>query len=301
LEPAPIFCGDICDLDGSELRGQVDIVTGGFPCTNLSTAGKREGLEGDASSLWSEMLRIAVECEASYIFAENVAAIRSANGRDVANGPNDIVRERAIGSILRDLAESGYDARWCCLRASDVGAPHKRDRWFMWAWKICVGNADVKRWAPSWSGQQEHAGAQSEQGSGAVADGDSQRLQRLMQGPQEQLQSGRRSGTLANTEDVSGRECEQGWGSEERVASSGAGAGFPPGPADLDAWRRILEERPWLAPAISEEEAQRLFRRNLTRLPGRVDDARTDRLRCLGNAVVPAQAAEALRMLMEEE
>jgi DNA (cytosine-5)-methyltransferase 1 len=94
----------------------VDVITGGFPCQDISVAGKQAGVsEGTRSGLYKEVLRIADIVKPRYLFLENVAAILS-------NG---------LGTVLADLAALGYDSRWCCIRASDVGAPHYRDRWFL--------------------------------------------------------------------------------------------------------------------------------------------------------------------------
>lgn len=112
---------DVRHFNGERYAGAVDVVVGGSPCQDLSIAGKRAGLAGARSGLWGEQLRIAVECRAPFIFWENVQGALSSNaGRD-------------FGVILSDLAAHGYNARWCVVRASDVGAPHARARVFLLA------------------------------------------------------------------------------------------------------------------------------------------------------------------------
>ena len=96
----------------------VDIISGGFPCQDISNAGKRAGIEGDRSGLWSEMLRIVCELRPSYIVVENVSALLG----------------RGMGRVLGDLAESGYDAEWDCLPAAAFGAAHLRERVFIVAY-----------------------------------------------------------------------------------------------------------------------------------------------------------------------
>jgi DNA (cytosine-5)-methyltransferase 1 len=119
LEDAPIW-SDIQSFDGRPWNGKVDIIFGGFPCTDISVAGKGAGIkEGTRSGLWFEMLRIIKEILPKYVFLENVAGIRT----------------RGLREVLGGLSEAGYNAKWTMLRASDIGAPHKRERWFCLAWK----------------------------------------------------------------------------------------------------------------------------------------------------------------------
>lgn len=114
----------------------VDLICGGFPCQDVSLAGKRTGLEGKRTTLWSEFARLIRELRPKWVLAENVPGLYSAN-----NG-------RFFGNILRDLAESGYDAEWDCIPAAAVGAPHRRYRVFIVAyrqnqygkWSISKGN-----------------------------------------------------------------------------------------------------------------------------------------------------------------
>lgn len=97
----------------------VDVITGGFPCQDLSLAGKRKGLEGERSGLWSEIVRLTCELRPQYIIVENVA--------NLLNGPSE--RPGAwFGRVLGDLAECGYDAEWENIPAAAVGAPHRRER-----------------------------------------------------------------------------------------------------------------------------------------------------------------------------
>jgi len=97
----------------------VDVICGGFPCQDVSLAGNRAGLEGERSTLWSEFARIVCELKPGWVVVENVRGLLSSD-----NG-------RFFGNILRDLAECGYDAEWQVLRASDFGAPHRRERVFI--------------------------------------------------------------------------------------------------------------------------------------------------------------------------
>lgn len=114
-----VFEGDVRLFDPSEYKGRVDIINAGFPCQDISFAGKRAGVGGDTrSGLYREVLRVADVVRPRFLFLENVSAIL----------------HNELGTVLGDLAARGYDARWCCLRASDVGANHRRDRWWLLAY-----------------------------------------------------------------------------------------------------------------------------------------------------------------------
>ncbi|MFJ2907803.1 DNA cytosine methyltransferase [Streptomyces sp. NPDC087212] len=106
--------GDIREADWEAMAAQVDIVTAGFPCQDISTAGRGAGIHGERSGIWKNVAEAIHSIRPRLVFLENVAAIR----------------RRGLDVVLGDLAASGYDASWCCLRASAVGAPHQRDRWF---------------------------------------------------------------------------------------------------------------------------------------------------------------------------
>ena len=124
-----VWEGDVRLFDPSEYAGVVDCIHAGFPCQDISQAGKQAGVgEGTRSGLYREVLRIAGTVRPRFIFLENVAAIKS-------NG---------LEQVVKDLALMGYDCRWLCIRASDVGAPHHRDRWFGLA-RYTNGNHDGKK------------------------------------------------------------------------------------------------------------------------------------------------------------
>lgn len=105
----PIF-SDVKEFTGEEI--EADVITGGFPCQDISVAGKGAGLRGERSGLWSEIVRIAGVIQPKYLIIENVP----------------MLRKRGIGRVLSDLCQIGYDAEWNCIPAKAVGAPHERDR-----------------------------------------------------------------------------------------------------------------------------------------------------------------------------
>jgi DNA (cytosine-5)-methyltransferase 1 len=114
LDPAPIWT-DVSTFDGRPFRGLVDIISGGFPCQDISVAGKQEGIGGKRSGLWKQYLRIVDEVRPGLVIIENVSALVT----------------KGLEVVLYDLASLGYDAAWGTLRASDVGATHRRDRIFI--------------------------------------------------------------------------------------------------------------------------------------------------------------------------
>lgn len=132
---------DVTKVDFTQVE-PVDILTGGFPCQDLSLAGKRAGLkDGTRSGLWSEFARAIDELKPKLVVIENVRGLLSANAdngmeyseEDLAtlNGQPPI---RAMGAVLGDLADRGYYAKWTGIRAADAGAPHNRFRVFIIAY-----------------------------------------------------------------------------------------------------------------------------------------------------------------------
>lgn len=113
---------DVCTWPQPDTRS-VDCIVGGFPCQDISNAGKRAGIDGERSGLWREYIRIVRELRPRFIVVENVAALLV----------------RGMGRVLGDLAESGYDAEWRVLSAREFGAPHIRRRLFI------VANASSER------------------------------------------------------------------------------------------------------------------------------------------------------------
>lgn len=114
FQPFPIW-DDVQTFDGKPWRGIVDVVSGGFPCQDISVAGKGAGIEGAKSGMWKHMARIVGEVRPEFVFVENSPAIIT----------------RGLGTVLNDLAALGYDCKWTVLGAADIGAPHQRDRFWL--------------------------------------------------------------------------------------------------------------------------------------------------------------------------
>ena len=126
----PIYT-DVRELTNEQLESDglfPDIITGGFPCQDISTAGRQVGIAGERSGLWSECARLLGDIRPAYAIFENVTALLSGD------------YGRWFGKVLGDLAEIGYDAEWHCIPASELGAHHHRDR----IWIIAYPNSDRK-------------------------------------------------------------------------------------------------------------------------------------------------------------
>jgi len=122
--PAFPIWDDVRTFDGRPWRGVVDIVTGGFPCQDVSIAGPGGGLNGERSGLWKEQLRIVGEVEPRFVFVENSPALTY----------------RGLDEVLLDLAALGYHAVWGVLGAVHAGAPHKRERIWILAYSAALGS-----------------------------------------------------------------------------------------------------------------------------------------------------------------
>jgi DNA (cytosine-5)-methyltransferase 1 len=116
--PWAINLGDITTADWAGLaqQHQIETLSAGFPCRNISNAGKKDGINGQWSRIWKNVFEAVRVIRPPLVFLENVEALRT--------------KDRGLDIVLADLATIGYDARWTCLRASEIGAPHQRWRWF---------------------------------------------------------------------------------------------------------------------------------------------------------------------------
>lgn len=253
--------GDITKIDWNGVE-RVDLICGGFPCQPHSLAGKREGAD-DERNLWPEVVRCLRETEARWFLGENVAGLLSSDDG------------RMFATILGDLAALGFDATWGSLRASDFGAPHRRERVFLLAYRSGerCGEARGLR-----SGSL--AGIGSKCAELADASGKGRQITKFSYTLQRNRQRRKTHGPVSELHR--------------------ALAAFPPRPNDAQAWADVINRCPWLAPAISQEEAQSLLRGMANGLPDPLD-ARTSRLKALGNSVVPKIARFVGEIILEAE
>ena len=172
LPSFPIW-DDVRTFDGKPWRGRVRVVSGGFPCTDISAAGKGAGIDGEASGLWVEMARIIGEVQPEFAFVEN----------------SPVLTSRGLDRVLGDLAEMGFDARWGVLGAAHAGAPHLRERiWILadadgsysdgWRGALQMGwNRGAGKTAQD--GDAERTEWAAEPGVGILAHGVAQRVEQL--------------------------------------------------------------------------------------------------------------------------
>ena len=111
LPSFPIW-DDVQTFDGKPWRGIVDVVSGGFPCQDISAAGAGAGITGERSGMWKHMARIIGEVRPQYVFVEN----------------SPMLTTRGLGVVLADLSQMGFDAKWGVVSAANIGANHQRER-----------------------------------------------------------------------------------------------------------------------------------------------------------------------------
>lgn len=206
----------------------LDIIYGGFPCQDISVAGRGKGLEGSRSGLFFEIMRLAKEIKPQFIFLENVPAITSRGGL----------------RVVREIAEMGYDCRWCVISAASIGALHRRERWFLLAHSMQPGRRkDVRA---TYGNEKKNGTQYMQQPFGLcseVANTNPSRQSRLSIGAEKERSSPRISGEYSS----------------------------------IDDWKKTVSS----VCRITDGLPQRL-----------------DRIRALGNSVVPEQAKEAFKILM---
>lgn len=250
---------DVCTFDGNPWRGRVDVIAGGFPCTDISSAGKGVGIEGKHSGLWSEFARIIGEVRPRFVFIEN----------------SPLLVSRGLDVVSSDLHRLGFDAEWGCVSAADCGAPHLRKR----AWILAHANQGRPYTRGSESCEQAFQGKPDHaSGCGAdVADTTGRGLQR--------------GGEALTVHGIAG-----GVGDGE-PARSGAGVDQIPNPdhTGLEEWDGgTRAARSCTPPVFSDWWAtEPPVGRLANGIPGRVDQ-----LKALGNAQVPVVACLAWEVLM---
>lgn len=225
----PIY-DDVRTLTADTLRRDgitVDVICGGFPCQDISFAGKRAGLEGARSGLWGEYRRLIGELRPRFVVVENVPGLLSLG----------------MATVLGDLSALGYDATWDCVPASAVGAPHRRDR----VWLVAYATDDIRR--PVGRGMAEGVAASGREAAyGAI-----------------------REGMRHSGDDRSATGGEDVANTIQDATSSGRS-------------RVVGGAKAWKGPACGS--SQWLAEPDVGRVADGVP-ARVDRLRSLGNAVVP--------------
>ena len=261
--PAVPNHGDITSIDWAAAE-PVDILTAGFPCQPVSNAGKRKGHEDDRW-LWPDVASAIGVLRPRAVVLENVAALIG----------------RGLDRVLADLAALGFDAEWTCLRASDVGAPHRRERIFILAWPAAdaahVGHERPRPARLGWPGSADgRLTAPDADRAGALAE-----LDREPHRPE----------TLDEHDQLNAAGCVLDWGD------------YAPA---IDRWERVMM-RPAPAPTEPGRTGERLSPAfvewmmgapagHITGVPG---IPRTAQLKAAGNGVVRQQGAAAVEMLLD--
>ena len=258
LDPFPIW-DDVQTFSGFRWKGNADVITGGFPCQDVSAAGKGKGLAGERSGLWSHMARIIGEVQPRYVLVEN----------------SPLLTSRGLDVVLADLAAMGFDAEWGVVGAHHAGAPHRRDRIWILANAKCVRRGEptigtYKKERPLGSTERCQGSPRIGSGGENVSHHDVQRLEKRQgkpgdDGPQQSTSVGSRCEWWdEDPADVAYSEKLHGDGStgqrERKVSESGNGS---------SQTRRSGNSKPRL---------------------GRVADGvahRVDRLKAIGNGQVP--------------
>lgn len=265
LDTAPIW-DDVRTFDGKPWRGLVDVVSGGFPCQDVSVAGKQAGIEaGERSGLWREFARIIGEVGPRFVLVENVPGLAYRGG---------------LGTVLGSLADLGFDAQWQFISAADVGAPHLRARIWIVAYSK-LRRLEVRRGAAL-------AASAGERPNGVCG--------HEPQGGEEQ-----KGNVVADAKGIGWGE-----GRAEPAQQSGrplaVGVGDPISNADSEG--RKADGRPreeWLPIFVrgnKESDREWAPESNICRVAHGVA-FRVDRLRCTGNGVVPQQSAAAWQKIKD--
>jgi DNA (cytosine-5)-methyltransferase 1 len=262
LPIAPIW-DDIKTLDVREFRGHIDIIYGGFPCQDISIAGAGRGLEGERSGLFFEILRLADEIKPKFIFLENVPAIST----------------RGLDRVAREISALGYDCRWDIVSAAEVGALHKRERWFLLGYAKHNGSfACETRGSPGEEFIQREQLKQAEtvresQGASDLSPDVAYSNCPGLQEKRAEQQTARTQQCLpmANSDSKSGPRLRS--REEERFPIVGVRGKY----STIDQWQKAVSSMDRVTDGIPH---------------------RAHRIKCLGNGVVPIQAKEAFERLI---
>jgi DNA (cytosine-5)-methyltransferase 1 len=303
LPAAPIF-PDVRSLS-KEILPSIDIIYGGFPCQDISVAGHGKGLAGERSGLFFEIVRLAKEIQPTFLFLENVPAITG----------------RGLDTIIREITKAGYDVRWTTLSAQEIGAPHKRERWWLLGHSKHNGSLTTKKRgsieetvfndSERSNKTSEFTGASASRVLAAEVISDSksdgQRSREESRGNVERLKLMESTKSGVDSEHlckiISDTRCESKGAIENLQSESEESIGENTSKlccnvSDTDLLRKQQpqgseqEQRQWASDGswwLTEPDVGRVANGVLNRV---------DRIKCLGNAVVPLQAREAFKELM---
>jgi DNA (cytosine-5)-methyltransferase 1 len=261
--PKVVNFRDVKKLTGKYLNGVIDVICGGFPCQDISVAGLKKGIKGERSGLWKEFLRLIEEIKPRYAIIENVANLRS----------------QGLATVLKDLWKIGYDSEWHIISARAVGAPHLRER----IWIIAYPNSSTIREQSRRSSRKdrEEETVSREHGeTGETTNTNSERLQ-----------------GLRSTERV-----------QTELTSHNSSHDEPSNANHFRLWKPFAsaeEKQKWWAKAASSvshwKEAQSIVCGVDDGISRGLDKHRKNRIKQLGNSVVPQISELIGRAIMEYE
>ncbi len=267
LPPFPIW-DDIQTFDGKPWRGIVDVVSGGFPCQDISAAGRGDGLDGERSGMWHHMARVVGEVRPNYVFVENSPILTSRGGT------------RVIG----DLTALGYDTKWTVMGAADIGANYQRGR--IWILAHTNGVRELQQ-----KGRKQDKRGWIGNSSAEMADTNHARVKRWQQQPQSsniqrkladtdsQRQQGQQRSTAPRQTSVTGgcgKEISNSYATRLQVRNGSAGSAWSLSTFEQCDWWNTEPDVGRVANGVA---------------------ARVDRLKAIGNGQVPLCAATAFEHL----
>jgi len=292
LPPFPIW-DDVQTFDGKPWRGIVDVVSGGFPCQDISAAGKGAGINGERSGMWKHMARVVGEVRPRYVFVEN----------------SPMLVTRGLERVLGDLTALGYDTKWTVMGAADVGANHKRDR--IWI-KAHLPNSDSISHAMRGNSQDyaervargyEPRGSISNSGSGCQeGSGESSQLAHSSQAGEQwkcSIQTDGCSGGIFGQNNAKNAEEPTQMGGIPDMANPSLSRFSPCNNTTLRPQKSTLEKQ--FGRSCNEFGKTKYWwevEPNVGRVANGVA-ARVDRLKAIGNGQVPLCAATAWRTLSQ--
>jgi len=281
----PIY-GDITQVDWTTVA-PVDMLTGGFPCQDISYAGKGAGIkEGTRSGLWKEYYKAICSLRPKFVLVENVSALLT----------------RGLDIVLGDLAQVGYDAEWHCITAASVGAPHRRDRIFILAYSNSRRRCREERFRESNSSAmpgQEQNGISNKNGEGcrnrevAYANG-SRPFHRQLEKQSAEAREYAQCEPSECCEDVADSDSNgEKWRRQESIMEGSTKVSNANGER-LQRYRRLEEAQKQAAAELTKYRfstgaAQWSVEPSVGRVANGIS-SRVDRIKCLGNAVVPQVA-----------
>ena len=264
LPSFPIW-DDVQTFDGKPWRGIVDVISGGFPCQDISIAGKGDGLDGERSGMWREMARIISEVRPRFVFVEN----------------SPMLTIRGLGAVLADLSKMGFDAEWGVVGAADIGANHQRDR-------IWIVGKSTNTECLGWQERSNEQGINGNRETSSQPSDLCEAQSNEMADPKIMFGNGSNNNSRISLESKKkfkfGNSCgEEDLGNSESSRLSSCFEGQGQG----ESWRASIGSAQWW-----EIEPP------LDRVADGMAD-RVDRLKAIGNGQVPLCAATAWRILID--